>query len=288
MYRIKNTFKHTGRFIMVSGVLLSLILSGCSEDEATPVNEDADIELSQVNSLTESLIEEDVAFSYIAAETGPTEGGRQSNTHLACANVTHDKDNNIITVDFGDGCIGPFGRERSGKVIITYGGAFNDHMANRVITFENYVVNNRQISGAIELRDLNRTEAGDLSATRKLIDYTVSFPNGESYVANGSITREWIEGEGDNDPFTNVIRVTGSYEGVYSGGRTHRIDIVSPIIADFSCRAQGGFLRTSGIKEIRVEGETVNRLRILNYGDGTCDNSFTVTVNNRTFTITEE
>jgi hypothetical protein len=64
--------------------------------------------------------------------------------------------------------------------------------------------------------------------------------------------------------------------------------ITEPIIAQFSCRAEGGFLRVSGVKEMTKSAGDRSRTRVINYGDGTCDNEITVTINDRTFTITEQ
>jgi hypothetical protein len=241
--------------------------------------------------LTNTLADEDIEFVEMITETDAISGGRSLNSHLPeCAEVSLDSENKKVTIDFGDGCIGPFGRERSGKVIVSYGGEFNDQMANRVITFENYFVNNRQITGAIELRNFNRNQEGFITATRTLSDYKVTFPDGNSVTVNGSMMREWIEGEGDGDPTTNVIRLTGSYEGISTRGRTYTHTITEPVIARFSCRAQGGFLRTAGVVEMIRSNENLDKQRVrkILYGDDTCDNTFTVIINDREFTITEQ
>lgn len=278
----------TNTLIVALAALVTFGLTGCNENEDSPdMDVQEELTLAQNTALTESLSEEDISFSYMVADEVAA-GGRTGGDHLPCADVTHDKETNTIVIDFGESCIGPWGRERSGKIIVSYGGAFNDQLANRVITFQNYFVNNRKITGTIELKNLNRNQEGFITATRRLIDYTIHFPNGVTYTANGSITREWIEGEGDGDPRTNVIRITGSYEGISSRGRSHTIDIVEPVIASFPCRAQGGFLRIAGLREIRWTGQQQARIRTVYYGDGSCDNKIEVTVNGRSFTITEE
>lgn len=271
-------------------VVIAVMMSACDESGAdTNVSDQEDVELFNDATFSNTLADEDLELSTIAAESADELGnGRTSNQHLACADVSLDRENKIITIDFGDGCIGPFGRERSGKIIITFGGEFNDQLANRVITFEKYVVNNKGISGTIELRDLNRNAEGNITATRRLNEYTITYPDGNTFTLNGSTTREWLEGEGDGNPATNVIQLTGSYEGVSTRGRTFTHVITEPIIAKFSCRAQGGFLRVSGVKEMTASGNNFSKKRSIDYGDGTCDNEITVTINDRTFTITEE
>ncbi len=261
------------------------------EDETQLDTSSEDLEIVSEASFSNTLADEDLEMVELVTEASSTTGGKTYNHHLPeCATVTRDAENHQVIIDFGDECIGPFGRTRSGKIIITYGGEFNDQMANRVISFDNYVVNNRAISGSIELRNFNRSEEGFLTATRALVGYTVTYPDGNSVTVNGSTLREWIEGEGDGDPTTNVFRLTGGYEGTSTRGIRFTHTITDPVIARFACRAQGGFLRTAGIIEMIRSHENVSkqRIRTILYGDDICDNTITVIINGREFTITEE
>ena len=288
---MKTTIMKT---LQAAAILLSAAyITACNDDQDAPMidTSDEDVEIFSEATLTNTLAEEDLEYVEMVASATEITGGKAAGSHMPeCAVVTKDLEAKTITVDFGDGCVGPFGRERSGKVIITFGGVFNDQLANRVITFDNYFVNNRQITGSIELRNINRSEEGYLTATRALNGYTVIFPDGNSVVINGSMTREWIEGEGDGDPLTNVIRLTGGYEGVSTRGLKYTHTITEPVIARFACRAQGGFLRTAGVIEMIRSNENISqqRVRKILYGDDTCDNTFTVIINGREFTITEE
>ena len=182
----------------------------------------------------------------------------------------------------------PYGRERKGKIIIKYSTEIGDNIANRIITFEDFFVNNKGVSGTIELRDVSVNASGNLQSVKKLIELTISFPNGESMVYNGSRTREWISGAGDDDPTNNVYRITGSVEGKSTNGRSFTHEIVEPIIADWSCAAQGKFARVAGVVEMTRLGGYTNRKRTVDYGDGECDNTIVVTTFRRTYTVTIE
>jgi hypothetical protein len=200
--------------------------------------------------------------------------------------VIKNEEAKTITLDFGEGCVGPYGRERSGKVIITYSGTFGDNLANRVITFEDYFVNDKQITGKLELRDFNVSANSNLTLTRKAIDYAVHFPNGNTFTLNGSTTIEWLEGEGDFDRSNNVLMITGSYTGVSSRGRNVSFEITEPVIVSFPCGEEGKFLRVDGKTELRVSNAVGARVRTVDYGDGDCDETIVVTINDRIFTIT--
>jgi hypothetical protein len=210
-------------------------------------------------------------------------GGRSA---AICATVTKDTDNKTITIDFGAGCVGPYGRERSGKIIVAYSGIVGDSLSNRIVTFEDYFVNNKEISGTIELRDIEINDGGNLQSTKKLVDLKIAFPNGEYVVFNGSRTRELISGYADSDPSNNVYKITGSVSGQSTTGRIFTHEITTPIIADWSCAAGGNFARVSGVVEMSSLGGYVARKRTVSYGEGECDNIITVTTFRRTYAVT--
>lgn len=264
---------------------ISLAATSCNDDENLVSNEDEEAQMTELASVGEN--ESDDVLEILDQTEMSFGGDAKAKTDASCATVTNDSENHILTIDFGDGCVGPYGRTRSGKIMIAYSGEINDGISNRIITFDNYVVNNKAVTGSIELRDITVNNDGTITSTKKLVGLTITFPNGESVSYTGSRTREWIEGVRDGDPSNNVFRLTGSVEGTWSNGRTFTHVIVEPIISNWGCAADGGFARVSGIVEVKRLGGYVSRKRVTNYGDGTCDNVITVTIGKRTFEITE-
>jgi hypothetical protein len=266
-------------------VCIALAVTSCSDDETLMDNETEEAAMAELSSVGENESDDVLeVLDQVEISFGGDETGKVSEM---CAVITNDTENNILTIDFGTGCVGPYGRTRSGKIIVAYSGTVNDGISNRIITFENYVVNNRAVTGSIELRDLTLNEDGTLSSTKKLVGLTITFPNGESVSFTGSRTRVWTDGVRDGDPFNNKFRITGSVDGVWSNGRTFRHRIVEPIVSDWSCAAEGGFARIAGVVEIERLRGFVKRLRKIYYGDGTCDNRIVVVIGTRTFEITE-
>jgi hypothetical protein len=279
-----KTLKLITRFIHISLIAMAATLAqSCQDDNETNLSEQEELEAAEYSTLADNTFDdESEMFDEVIGDENA--GGRKKTD--PCATVTRDEVAKTITIDFKDGCVGPYGRKRSGKIIIKYSGTFGDNTANRIITFENFYVNNRKITGQVELRDFNRNADGNLTATRKLVDYTVTFPNGKSIELNGSTTREWIAGEGDDIAGNEVIRITGSYEGSTSRGRSFTRTIIEPVIADFNCRTSGGFLRVAGSHELTWKNLKKSGSRIVNYGTGECDNEITVTINGKSHTIT--
>lgn len=264
---------------------IALMATSCSDDETLADNETEEAEMAELASVGEN--ESDDVLEVLDQVEMSQGGSESSRVNELCAVVSNDAENKILTIDFGEGCVGPYGRTRSGKILIAYSGQVNDGISNRIITFDNYVVNNKAVTGSIELRDIIVNEDGTISSTKKLVALTVTFPNGQSVSYTGSRTRVWTQGVRDGDPSNNVFEITGSVDGVWSNGRTFTHRITEKIVADWSCAAEGGFARVSGVVEVERLGGYVKRKRIIRYGDGTCDNKIVVIIGTRTFEINE-
>lgn len=259
-------------------VMALLMFVACREESVFDRQATIDEELEEASGIMESenLMDEDVAMAEEALyEVDAETSGRSLES--TCRTVTVDSTAYTVTIDFGEGCVGPYGRERSGQIVITYGGEFNDGLANRVVTFVDYYVNNRQISGTIELSNFNENASGNITATRKLIDYTVAFPNGTTRVINGSNTREILSGYGDGLLSNNIVSVTGSYTAATSRGVSYTYEIVEPVVLDYECLISGGMLRKSGVVEITRVGAVRIRTKTIDYGDS-CDNTYSVSI----------
>jgi hypothetical protein len=279
---MKPSTNLSGYFKILAFLMTTVFFSSCKDENENPVTEQEEVEIVNQSSSSENLADEELTAVDEELVLNP-QGGRIAGT--GCAVVTWNEEAKTVTLDFGDGCVGIYGRERSGKIIITYGGEFGDHLANRVISFENYFVNNKQITGTIELRDFNTDDNGHLTATRKRINLAMHFPDGNTFTTNGSTTVTWIEGGGDDDLSNDVLSITGAYEGISSRGRTITHTIIEPVIVNYSCYADGGFARVDGKIEIKIAGAR-ERVRTIDFGDGTCDQTITVTINGKILTVT--
>lgn len=264
-------------------LIVALFATACDRDERLSQGTDQEEEQAlETSSIGEDASDDALEITAQAEAQLTADGGR---VNSLCGTVTKDAENKIITIDFGDGCVGPYGKERKGKIIIAYSSVIGDNVANRIITFENYFVNNKGVTGTIELRDISINGAGNLQSVKRLVDLTISFPNGESVVFNGSRTRELISGYADDDLFNNVYRITGSVAGQSTTGRSFTQEITEPIIADWACAAQGNFARISGKVELTKLNGYSSRKRTVDYGNGECDNIITITTFRRTYVV---
>ncbi|MGL1887410.1 MAG: hypothetical protein OCD76_12925 [Reichenbachiella sp.] len=246
-------------------------------------------ELAAVEELIdmEDLLDEDMslmdALDYGDNSNARHRGGKGGSD--SCRVVSVDSVAKLITVSFVEDCEGCYGRTRSGKILISYTGSFEDGLGDREITYEDYYVGKKAISGMITIEDLGENESGQQVFVRTKIDHLVTFDNDKYRLTNGSTTRVFLEGYGDDDISTNVVQVTGGFESESSRG-THSYTILEPILLDFDCKINNdGMLRSEGIVQIIKSNEEVVKTRTVDYGAG-CDNEYTVTVDEEIIEVT--
>ena len=215
----------------------------------------------------------------------------------SCHTISLDNKNttdglDTLTIDFGEGCL-YYGRYRKGKVIFTYTGRYRE--VNTVITtsFENYDVDGIKIEG-------NRTTTNNGVIDGKL-NFSINVTNGKFTFTDSSMTR-WtssrtrvIDLNQTERNFTDdIISIHGSASSTHeSGTRTeHIITEEEPLVYNTTCRVEGGltsrylWMPVSGEKETTVYQDTTTIIRLFEYGEGECDNSYTVTVNGISYPFT--
>lgn len=200
----------------------------------------------------------------------------QFNFH-SCALVTNDSINHILTFDFGTGCTGNDGKVRSGKVIVTYNGTgYFDAGSSWVVTFDNFFVNSRHIEGSRSVVNNGLNSSGNMTWTIDAQNMRITRPDGSWRSWNSQRTREMISGFGDNSWTNDVYKINGSVNGTNSQGQNITSTLTN-IIRTHACH----FI-TSGTMQIVPSGHPS---RIIDFGNGNCDDLATVTRNGMTRTI---
>ncbi len=257
-----------------------VILSSCNKDNAKPDTEFTaaadDAYAEQVFDNVTNIADE----AYDASSNGfkSTEGW----IYLGdCATVTLDTTSfpYLLTIDFGDtNCLCNDGRYRRGKILVSFTGRYYHPGTIITTTFDQYYVNDNQVEGIKTITNMGFNDGNNM-----YWDITV---NGVITLANdgGTITwdsqreREWIDGiQTRFNKWDDKYLITGTATGKRANGLHWTKTIVSPLRIELACR----FI-VSGTVNIQPEGRA---LRVLDFGDGTCDNIATVTVNGTTYTI---
>ncbi|MES2589985.1 MAG: hypothetical protein V4622_13485 [Bacteroidota bacterium] len=186
-----------------------------------------------------------------------------------------------ITIDWGaTNCMCNDQKQRRGKIETTFTGKYRD--SGTVITHTpiDYYVNDNQIAGTKTVTNKGLNSNGQ--------PYFIVSVNGVATMSNGDVftyvsnrVRTWTTG------FTTITGlfqfsddeydITGSATASSSLGNGYVANIITALHVKVGCAYV-----TSGILEFTPTGKI---LRTINYGDGTCDNTFTVTINGVTYTI---
>jgi hypothetical protein len=178
-------------------------------------------------------------------------------------------------IDFGtDDCTGVDGRIRKGKIHITYTGRYRESGSIITITPENYTVNGYQVNGTKVITNNGTNAQGHTNFTINVNGSITAPGNAWSSQWNSTRTRTWIEGESTLTVWDDVYEITGTADGINRDGVHYSIAITNPLRAEIGCR-----WIVSGTMVLSPEDYDA---RTIDFGDGTCNNGFSVTVNGET------
>lgn len=207
-----------------------------------------------------------------------------------CKTITYNPARNVYphltTVDFGSGCTGPDSVTRSGEKFITVYANWKKAPAGTLLsetTFSNFWVDSVNVSGNIKVYLDSAAWPGPL-AMKVVTNKTFTDKKGNT--TTFSETAYWMQTAGDSTTkkSDNIYQITGSASGseVLDGATvltwTSMIDPNHPVIKKGDCPN-----RSSGIENttLTLSGGTVFN-EVLDYGNGTCDNIATLTINGGT------
>ena len=278
---MKNTF----------GILLAAIgftFYSCSEDSV--INEDLN------SPLATEMVSNDVSFEATATALyedideaadfgmesivsssgrpgGGDKGGKKGGQKFGdCAVVTEDEATGTKTIDFGDGCEGRDGRVRSGQIVIEFSGEKKEVGSVRTTTLVDFAIDTIQIEGVRTATFVSSTDT-EMVYTQTLTGGKMTFPDGLVATRESSKTRvAYFDEEGEK---SGAIKF-GNSSGINKENLAYSnvIEESTPLTFSSECREEKVFAPVSGISTSSLEGESD---KVIDYGDGTCDNLATVT-----------
>lgn len=184
----------------------------------------------------------------------------------------------VMTIDYGTACVDSFDqRTRSGKILCTFSGPWNQPGTTVTIDFQNYMVS---VGAGMVNYD------ADITLSRvDSITFSKTVSNGRCWNANWDIgwsstrTIKWINGsQTPADRSDDIVSITGDAAGTNREGRAYTANIEQSIIKDAACKwiKQGRFTLTPSGKATRT----------VDFGNGACDNQATISINGNTFPFT--
>ena len=272
-----NAFRFSNGFLSVL-FLVMLTITACTNNESAADFSLEDSDDASADAIDESSNDdaEDIGMTAVISQT--SEGGKiaESDVRFECATVTRsgDKAAGVIRIDFGAGCKDKRGRTRKGVIVISYTGAWKEAGSSSTMTFENYFVNDIQLSGTRSVVNIT-TDTTRLKFKVDVEDGTATWPDGRVATRRLHHIREH-ERNGSNILMRLIIY--GTATGTNRNGRGYSIEILEPLVYDRKCASEGVFIPVKGKKLIKHG----NRQLTVDYGDGTCDNVVTlININGR-------
>ena len=219
-----------------------------------------------------------------AATTGSANFKMGASDLSSCATITKDTVAvpHVITIDFGaTNCTGIDGRNRRGKIIVTYTGGYKDSGSIHTITFNNYFVNDNQITGSKVVTNKGMNASGNYYYSIVVND-TINLGTGNGMIINNSTrTRTWKEGYSTAARADDVYTIEGTATITRPNGYTVTVATTTghPLQVATACS-----WIEAGI--VTITNNQTNKVRTIDYGTGNCDAEAQVTFNGHTYNVT--
>lgn len=195
----------------------------------------------------------------------------QTNADI-CANtvVSHDESGKKITVDFGTGCTSPSGRQRKGKLILTYSSKnFLLPTTSVVTTFEGYEVDGIKIEGTRTLTNAGvNLSTSSITLSVKVENGKLTWPDNSSATYTSTQSRVLTLGSSGYQ-----IAVTGTSAGKSREGVDYTALVTDALIINQECVRTGVYMPSAGKLDFVVQGITISA----DLGQGACDKNATLT-----------
>jgi hypothetical protein len=153
----------------------------------------------------------------------------------------------------------------------------------QTITYENFQRGPRTVNGKHTVNLV--LENGRLVTKENFTETTITTENGKTIQFNSTKTRK-TDNKGTllnaND---DEITVTGSTTATGSDGKTFNSAITKAITIKIACKGISGIFPVAGTIEIERTGKSKV---VIDYGDGNCDRTYTLTSDGKTVTKTRK
>jgi hypothetical protein len=271
-------------------VLLSLgvflMLSACSKirydkDQSSGVNYKVESAFDEMTNISDQAITGNMVYYKNGGVIVRHPGDKPLTQKIACnVIITIDTIGSLktVTVDYGSSnCDCNDGKTRRGKIITTFTGFY--HAQGTIITHTpvEYYVNDIKIEGTKTVENMGLNTLGQPYYNVQ-IDGIATLTSGEIVNYSSTRVRTWTMGNNTFfNRFDDEYDITGTATATFSSGGGYTSLTTNPVHIKVGC----GF-PVSGTIEITPQ---THPLRVVDYGSGMCDATFTVTVNGQIYTF---
>jgi hypothetical protein len=271
------------RIVIVSLMLVSL--TACKKrfdnDLSAVMNYKIETAFDEMTNISDQAVTGNMVY-YKAGEVITTKPGEKPVTLKTPCNViiTLDTLNSFktVTVDYGTtNCDCNDGKTRRGKIVTTFTGQYIAPGTVITHTPVDYYVNDIKYDGTKTVTNMGFNGSGQPYFNVQ-IDGSATKTDGEVVSYTSTRVRTWVDGYNTlTDRFDDQYSISGNATGSFSNGGGYSAVITNPLLIKVGCS-----FPVSGTIDMTPQNKPV---RTVDYGQGTCDYTFTVTVNGNVYTI---
>ncbi|MFQ5335539.1 MAG: hypothetical protein ACE5DN_05635 [Flavobacteriales bacterium] len=165
---------------------------------------------------------------------------------------------------------------RSGELQISAGGNYTDSLSVYTVTPINYYSDSMLITGKLTVRNKGKNGGGNSLFS---VDVSDGVIRNDTMRVEWSCRQnwEWTAGASTAAVTDDVFLISGTSDGRARKGNLFSTEVVTPLHAGLSCK-------WIGEGEVKVLPNNLS-IRLLDYGNGACDKSASVTINGKTYDI---
>jgi hypothetical protein len=189
----------------------------------------------------------------------------------ACVSYSFSIQNSSTTIDFGNGCLGPEGKIRKGKLSITQTGKYFEPGTIITTVLDGYTVNDILLEGSITMTNISSERTMTPSFSVRLENGKATWSDQSFATRDTDYTRLW-----KRSSFHNEVEyfVSGPANGLTRDGGTYTSIINSALSYKWVCLDSHQFFPVEG----KISFNEDQLVYIINYGNGDCDNKFIISL----------
>jgi hypothetical protein len=271
------------KITIIAGFILAISFLGCKKE--TTETKDTDQISFRDQAYADATFEE---VSHIADDAYNNNGqmsiykSGESNYEVlsGCATVTIDTSSNPkkITINFGStNCLCQDGRQRRGKIIVSFTGKYKQAGTVITHTFDNYYVNDNKIEGSRVVTNQGLNSYGQIYYS-VVVNGTIALADNEGVITyQSNRVRTWLVGYNTQTLLDDTYGIDGTGNLTASNGIQVTFQTLTQLVKKLTCRR----LVQGQLKITRTSKPDAT----IDFGNGTCDDIATVTVNGISRTV---
>ena len=259
--------------------VIGILFAACSDDNKDTLSPFEDLVVADDDTDTDATFEAidtevDIAFLEQNGNLGRAKSG-------SCPVVVVDSVNHVVTLDFGETNCTRNRKEFRGKIIINYTSRPTRVGASKIITFDNFFVNDNKVEGTRTIENTRLDNAGGIEQKVTLVGGKITLTDDRTITREADWTRTWLRGDTttvDDDEF----HLDGTANGKTRRDVNYNVEIMETLVWKRECKMQGIHLPASGIKKVSADNRPT---RTIDFGDGTCDRQVVITIDGNSRTV---